>query len=42
MEVVFLSEDAEAKSVTARVPLIASATATYREGFGCLLEPWES
>ena len=42
MSVVFLSEDAEAKSVTARVPLIASATATYREGFGCLLEPWES
>ena len=42
MEVVFLSEDEEEKSVTARVPLIASATATYREGFGCVLEPWES
>ena len=41
MEVVFLSEDEEDKSVTARVPLIASATATYREGFGCVLEPWE-
>jgi hypothetical protein len=42
MEVVFLSEDEEEKSVTARVPLIASATATYQEGFGCVLEPWES
>jgi hypothetical protein len=42
MEVVFLSEDEEEKSVTARVPLIASATATYRDGFGCVLEPWES
>lgn len=42
MELVFLSDDPEAKSVTARVPLIASATATYREGFGCVLEPWEA
>ena len=42
MEVVFLSDDPETKSVTARVPLIAGATATYREGFGCVLEPWES
>jgi hypothetical protein len=42
MEVVFLSEDEAEKSVTARVPLLASATATYRDGFGCVLEPWES
>ena len=42
MELVFLSEDEEARSVTARVPLIASATATYRDGFGCVLEPWDS
>ena len=42
MEVVFLSDDPETKSVTARVPLIAGATATYREGFGCVLEPWEN
>ena len=42
MEPVFLSENAEDKSVTARVPLIASATATYRDGFGCVLEPWDS
>lgn len=41
MELVFLSDDEEAKSVTARVPLIATATARYREGWGCLLEPWE-
>jgi hypothetical protein len=40
MELVFLSDDPETKSVTARVPLIASATATHREGFGCVLEPW--
>ncbi len=42
MEAVFLSDDPESKSVTARVPLLASATAHYREGYGCLLEPWDS
>ncbi|HYD25070.1 MAG TPA: hypothetical protein VEB68_09740 [Croceibacterium sp.] len=42
MEVVFLSDDPATKAVTARVPLLASATARYREGFGCVLEPWES
>ena len=41
MEVVFLSEDAETRSVTAYVPLLASETATYREGYGCVLEKWE-
>jgi hypothetical protein len=41
MELVSLSEDAEAKSVTASVPLLASQTATYREGYGCVLEKWE-
>lgn len=40
MELVMLSEDAEAKSVTARFPLLARETATYREGEGCRLEPW--
>ena len=39
MELVMLSEDDEAKSVTASVPLLASRTATYREGYGCVLEP---
>ena len=41
MELVFLSDDEAEKSVTARVPLLASETATYREGFGCVLEPWD-
>lgn len=41
MELVMLSEDAETKSVTARFPLLASETATLREGYGCMLEPWE-
>jgi hypothetical protein len=40
MEAVFLSDDPENKSVTARVPLLSSATARYREGYGCLLDPW--
>jgi hypothetical protein len=41
MEAVTLVENVEARSVTARFPLIAEATATYREGYGCVLEPWE-
>lgn len=41
MGAVFLSEDAERKSVTARVPVMASATATYRKGWGCVLEKWD-
>lgn len=41
MELVFLSDDEEERSVTARVPLLSSARARYREGFGCVLEPWE-
>lgn len=41
MEVVTLVEDDETKSVTARFPLVASATATYRKGYGCVMEPWE-
>ena len=40
MEVVFLSDDEAAKSVTAYVPLIASETARYSDGPGCVLEPW--
>jgi hypothetical protein len=40
MGLVRLSEDARAKSVTASVPLLASQTATWREGFGCVLERW--
>lgn len=41
MEAVTLVDNAEAKSVTARFPLVAEATATYREGYGCVLEKWE-
>jgi hypothetical protein len=40
MGLVTLSEDTRAKSVTARVPLLSSQTATFREGEGCLLEKW--
>ena len=41
MELVTLSEDVEARSVTATFPLLASETATYREGYGCVLGSWE-
>ncbi|MGH6787864.1 MAG: hypothetical protein ACREBO_13625 [Novosphingobium sp.] len=40
MELISLSEDAEAKSVTARFALVHAETATYREGEGCVLEAW--
>ena len=38
MGMVMLSEDEAEQSVTARVPLVDSATAQYHEGFGCVLE----
>ena len=38
MDLVMVSEDEATRSVTASVPLIASQTAQYREGFGCVLE----
>lgn len=41
MELVTLVDDPATKSVTARFPLLASDTATYREGYGCVLQPWE-
>jgi hypothetical protein len=41
MGLIMLSEDAAAKSVTARFPLLASQTATFRDGPGCVLEPWD-
>ncbi|MFC3712500.1 hypothetical protein ACFOMD_07965 [Sphingoaurantiacus capsulatus] len=37
MEMVRLSEDPAAKRITATVPLIASRSATYAEGYGCTL-----
>ncbi|TMM48149.1 hypothetical protein [Qipengyuania marisflavi] len=41
MELVSFSEDEAGKSVTAAIPLIASDTATYRKGYGCMLKEWE-
>lgn len=41
MELVSLSDDPQARSVTATFPLLAETTATYREGYGCVLERWE-
>lgn len=38
---VILSEDETEKAITAWVPLLASQTATFQEGPGCVLEPWE-
>lgn len=37
MELVGLSLDDEKRRVTASVPLLASATAEYREGWGCVI-----
>jgi hypothetical protein len=39
MGMVTLSDDRSAKAVNGRVTLMASRTARYREGFGCLLDP---
>ena len=41
MELIVLSEDLEAKSVTATFPLLARQTATFHEGQGCRLAPWK-
>ena len=41
MALISLSADARERSVTARFPLLASETATFREGEGCMLEPWQ-
>ena len=41
MEPLTLSEDPEAKSVTARYLVFARQTATFRQGQGCMLEPWQ-
>lgn len=41
MEFVRFSEDPEAKSITATVPFVASDTAIWREGYGCVLREWE-
>ena len=41
MERVSRSENPQAKSVTASIPLVASETATWREGYACVLDEWE-
>lgn len=41
MELVSLSENVDAQSVTASIPFVDSVTATNREGYGCVLEKWE-
>jgi len=39
MALVTLTDRPEDKAVEARVPLIATRTARYRPGWGCLLDP---
>ena len=41
MALVVLSADDDARTVTARLPLVASQTARYRKGEGCVLDPWD-
>ncbi|MCR2834381.1 hypothetical protein [Parerythrobacter lacustris] len=41
MALITLVDDEEAKSVTARFPLVAANKASYRKGYGCVLETWE-
>lgn len=40
MSLIWLNDDAENQSVSASVPLIASTTASYLEGYGCVQEKW--
>jgi hypothetical protein len=40
MGLVRLSENAEAMSVTAGIPLLRHQTASFRAGAGCVLEKW--
>lgn len=41
MGLVMLSVNEDAKSVTARLLPFSSQKASYRKGWGCLLEPWQ-
>lgn len=41
MEMISFSANDTTQSVTASVPFLASDTATYREGYGCMLKKWE-
>ncbi|MEM8696374.1 MAG: hypothetical protein AAGE05_10175 [Pseudomonadota bacterium] len=42
MEAISMTEDEAEKRITASVPLIASRSAQFREGLGCVLEPLPS
>lgn len=42
MELLSLAADDEAKSVTASMPLVASDTARFRAGYGCVLDSWRA
>jgi hypothetical protein len=42
MGLVWLSEDAAAHRITARYAVLASQSATWRAGPGCLAEPWQN
>ncbi len=39
MELIRMRDDEDEKRVTASVPLLASRSAQFREGLGCVLEP---
>lgn len=39
MEMITMTDDPEERRVTASVPLLASRSAQFREGLGCVLEP---
>ncbi|WP_240782085.1 hypothetical protein [Qipengyuania sediminis] len=42
MGMIRFSADEASKSVTASVPLVASDTAAFRMGYGCVLQPWRA
>ena len=42
MEAISMTDDEDEKRITAYVPLIASRSAQFREGLGCVLEPLPS
>ena len=39
MEMISMTDDPEERRVTASVPLLATRSAQFREGLGCVLEP---
>lgn len=41
MELIIVSDNPAAKSVTARFPLLSVQTAQFHDGQGCVIEPWK-